>query len=323
MKFKYLGLIVSSAGILLAAGPLPATAQPWPNQTVKIVTPFPPGSGGDVTVRPYADRLAKGWRQPVIVENRPGADGILAVSAVTGSSDGHTLLYTNGGPLTSNLISHAGKLPYDPVRDLVPISMGAEAFVAIGVPASLGVSSLAELVEFARARPGQLNWGATPGTLDYLIPAFLKQERIDLVRVRYRDVASAMQDLSQGRLHLYVAAVATQLPMVQAGSVRLLAVTNGERAPGLDHVPTVKQAGFAGLRFDAFLGFFGPRSVPDQLRVRISADIRAVAQEEHFASRFSAISMKVRASTPEELERVVADERATLSRITAAEGSAQ
>lgn len=319
MKIMDLALLVSSAAILVAAGPLPATAQPWPSQTVKIVTPFPPGSGGDVTVRPYADSLAKRWRQPVIVENRSGADGILAVSAVTGSSDGHTLLYINGGPLTSNLILHAGNLPYDPARDVVPISMGAEAFVAIGVPSSLAVNSLAELVEFARTRPGQLNWGATPGTLDYLIPAFLKQERIDLERVRYRDVASAMQDLSQGRLHLYVAAVATQLPMVQAGKIKLLAITNGERAPGLDHVPTVEQAGFPGLRFDAFLGFFGPRSVPDQLRARISADIRAAAQDERLAQRFSAISMKVRASTPEELERIVADERATLKRITAPE----
>ena len=102
----------------------PAVAQSWPTHTVKIITPFPPGSGGDITLRPFAEKLARHWRKPVIVDNRPGADGIIAVMAVLNSSDGHTLLYTNGGPLTSNQVSHAGSLPYDP-RDLLPISAGA------------------------------------------------------------------------------------------------------------------------------------------------------------------------------------------------------
>jgi len=94
---------------MVAAGIAPALAESWPTQTVKIITPFPPGSGGDITARPFAERLSKRWGRPVIVENRPGADGIIAVSAVLNSTDGHTLLYTNGGPLTSNLLSHAGR----------------------------------------------------------------------------------------------------------------------------------------------------------------------------------------------------------------------
>src|SRR5437764_15352906 len=109
---------------IFVSGFSPASGQSWPTQTVKIITPFPPGSGGDITARPFAEKLAKRWGKPVIVENRPGADGILAVTAVLNSSDGHTLLYTNGGPLTSNLLSHAGSLPYDP-NDLLPISAGA------------------------------------------------------------------------------------------------------------------------------------------------------------------------------------------------------
>src|SRR6201986_4966948 len=110
--------------LALFAAPSPAQADVWPTQVVKIITPFPPGSGGDITARPLAEKLAKRWGKPVIVENRPGADGTLAVTAVFNSSDGHTLLYTNGGPLTSNLLSHAGSLPYNP-DDLRPVASAA------------------------------------------------------------------------------------------------------------------------------------------------------------------------------------------------------
>src|ERR1700754_2514834 len=132
----------------------PGHAQSWPTQTVKIITPFPPGSGGDITARPLAEKLAKRWGKPVIVENRPGADGIIAVTAALNSSDGHTLLYTNGGPLTSNLLSHAGNLSYNP-DDLLPVAGAAEVYVAIGVPASLAANTLADFVAQARAKSGQ------------------------------------------------------------------------------------------------------------------------------------------------------------------------
>src|SRR5262245_2282307 len=239
---------------IIFVGSFSAHAQSWPRQTVKIITPFPAGSGGDVTARPFADALAKRWGKPVVVDNRPGADGIVAVTAVLNATDGHTILYTNGGPLTSNQLSHS-KLPYDPVHDLLPISGGAEVFVGIGVPSALSIDSIATFVQLARARPGQLNWGATPGSLDYLVPGFFKKVGIELTRVPYRDVASAMQDLSQARLQFYVAGVATQLPMAQSGAVRIIAVTNRVRTPSLPEVATADEAGFPDLRYEAFLGF--------------------------------------------------------------------
>jgi tripartite-type tricarboxylate transporter receptor subunit TctC len=300
----------------------PANAQSWPTQTVKIITPFPPGSGGDVTARPFADRLAKRWGKPVIVENRPGADGIVAVTAVLKSSDEHTILYTNGGPLTSNQVSHGSKLPYDPIGDLVPISAGAEVFVGVGVPATLSIRSIAELVRLGQSRPGQLNWGATPGSLDYLIPAFFKKVGIDLTRVPYRDVALAMQDLSQARLHLYVAGIATQLPMAQTGTIKIIAVTNKVRAPSLPDVATADEAGFPALRYEAFLGFFGPRNMSAALRDRISADIREIGSEEGLSKRFNAIGMTVRVTTPAELQGIVADERAALAGIAGTSSTA-
>jgi len=291
--------------------------QTWPTQVVKIITPFPPGSGGDITARPFAEKLAKRWGKPVIVENRPGADGIIAVTAVLNSSDGHTLLYTNGGPLTSNLLSHAGNLPYNS-DDLLPVAAAAAAYVAIGVPASLATNSLPEFVAQARLKEGQFNWSGTPGSLDYLVPGFLKRAGIDIPRVPYREVSLAMQDLSQDRLQLYVAALATQLPMAQSGKIKIIALTNSQRSPSLPDVPTAREAGFPELEYEAFLGFFAPRGMPAALRERISADLRAIGAEEDLASRFDAIGMRVRVTSPAELQKIVADERAALARYTQA-----
>jgi len=302
--------------LALSIGVAPGHAQSWPTQLVKIITQFPPGSGGDITARPFAEKLAKRWGKPVIVENRPGADGILAVTAVLNSSDGHTLIYTNGGPLTSNLLSHAGSLPYNP-DDLRPIAAAAEVYVAIGVPASLATDSLSEFVVQARLKQGQFNWSGTPGSLDYLVPGFFKRAGIDLPRVPYREVSLAMQDLSHNRLQFYVSALATQLPMAQTGKIKIVAVTSGQRSPSLPDVPTATEAGFADLTYEAFLGFFAPRSMPAALRDRISADLQAVSADEDLATRFEPIGMRVHVTSPAELERLLADERATLARLTA------
>ena len=310
-------LHIAFAFLALASGRTAALAENWPVQPVKIVTPFPPGSGGDVTGRHFANALAKRWGKPVVVENRPGADGIIAVNALLASSDAHTLLYTNGGPLTSNLISHTGKLPYDADRDLLPISGGAEVFVAIGVPAALPAKSLGDFVKLARARPGQLNWAGTSGSLDYLVPGFFRELGLDIVQVRYRDIASAMQDLSQSRLHFYAAAVATQLPMVQAGSVKIVAVTNKDRSPAVPSVPTVDEGGFSELRYEAFLGFFAPRGMTPVVQEKISEDVRAVGANPELTEKFNAVGMKVRVTTPNELAMIVGDERAALRKMTA------
>ena len=225
-------------------------------------------------------------------QNRPGADGIIAVTAALNSSDGHTLLYANGGPVTSNLLSHAGSLPYNP-DDLLPIAAAAEVYVAIGVPASLAINSLSDFVAQARSKQGQFNWSGTAGSLDYLVPGFLKRADIDLTRVPYREVSLAMQDLSQNRLQLYVAALATQLPMAQSGKIKIVAVTSSQRSPSLPDVPTASEAGFADLAYEAFLGFFAPRGMSASLRERISADLQAVAADET-SLRFNPIGMRVR-----------------------------
>jgi tripartite-type tricarboxylate transporter receptor subunit TctC len=202
--------------------------------------------------------------------------------------------------------------------DLLPVAGAAEVYVAIGVPTSLATNSLSDFVAQARSKKGQFNWSGTPGSLDYLVPGFLRRADLVLTRVPYREVGLAMQDLAENRLQLYVAALATQLPMAQTGKIKIIAVTGSQRSPSLPDVPTAREAGFADLGYEAFLGFFAPRGMPASLRERISTDLQAVGADEDLVTRFNPIGMRVRVTSPAGLEKIVADERAALARLTQA-----
>lgn len=299
---------------LLGIADSSAHADAWPQHNVRIITPFPSGTGGDIAARLFAEKLAARWGKPVIIENKPGADGILAVGAFVGANDDHTLLFTNGGPFTSNPFSH-DKLPYDAARDAVPISSASEAVISLAVPASLEIGSLTDFVKFAAAQPGKLNWGATPGALDYIVPGFLEAAGLRMTHVAYRGIAPALQDLAEGRIQLYVSALATQLPLIQSGKARVLAVTNRERSVLVPNVPTTAEAGFPNLTFDAFLGFFGPQSMSAELRERISADVRAVGTDPAVVAPLAAVGLIARTNTPTELSAIVERERAAVAAV--------
>ena len=306
-----------------ATAPSPSQAESWPERSVKIITSFPAGTGGDLSARFYAERLALRWGKPVIIENKPGADGILAVTAVIGMRDNHTLLYTNGGPVTTNAFNH-DNLPYDPMRDLIPISSGADVSIAVTIPAPLKIDSLADFVAFARAQPGKLNWGATPGALDYIVPSFLKRAGLDLTRVSYREIAPALQDLAEARIHLYVSALASQLGMVGSGNIKVIAITNRERSPLVAQAQTTAEAGFPDLSLEGFLGFFGPQGMSKDLTDHIGVDIRAVGADPAMSARLASGGLIARTNTAAEFGEIIEHERAKVAAIAgAADGKAK
>ena len=314
-------ILVMNVAIALFSVATPPTAQAddWPLRVVRIITSFPVGTGADVSARLYAERLASRWGKSVIVENRPGADGIIAVTAFIGARDEHTLLYINGGPVTTNPFTHH-TLPYDPAGDLVPISSGANVFVGISTPASLPVSTLAEFIKFARLQQGKLNWGATSGAFDYLIPGFLKSAGLDLAHVPYREIGPAMQDLAEARLHLYASALATQIALVRSGKVKVLAITNRERAPLVPDIPTVAESGFADLAFEGFLGFFGPRGMRSELRDQIGADIGSAGADPAIGAKLASSGLIVRTNTAAELSEIIKRERAKIGELARVAG---
>ena len=239
----------------LALGAQPSTTQTWPHRTVKFIVTLGPGSGVDIGTRLLADRLSKRWAQPVVVENRPGGDGIVAISTFVGADDDHVLLAAPSGSFTAHPFIYK-TLPYRPA-DLVPIARVSNTIVVVAVPASFEVKSLADLVAMARAQPGKLNWSGATGTNEFLFAAFLKNADLSMSKVPYRNPVEAINDLATGRIQVDATAFAIARPQLQAGKVKLLAVTNTARAAMVPEVSTVTEAGYPDLAFDGLVGFFG------------------------------------------------------------------
>ena len=216
-----LGPIVAAFALTLSA--LPSAAQNWPTRAVKLILPLGPGSGVDISARLIADKLSAKWGQPVVIENRPGGDGIVAISAFAGAKDDHVLLMSPTSSFTAHPYLH-DKLPYDP-RDLAPIARISNTIVAVVVPASSDIKTVKDLVETARANPGKLNWATITGMFDFVFAGFQKKMGIDIAKVPYRDTVQAINDLAEGRIQVMMAAIAIARPRVQGGAIRMIAVT--------------------------------------------------------------------------------------------------
>ncbi len=303
-------LLRIGAAVLLSALTLsvtPSFAQQWPQRQVRFILPLGPGSGADISARLFADRFAKRWGHPVVVENRPGADGIVAINAFIAAADDHTLLF---GP-SSSFVGHPylhDKMPYNR-RDLSPLARISNTLVSVAVPPSLGVGSIKDLLAMARAQPGKLNWATITGVTDIIVAGYLKSAGIDMAKVPYRDTVQALNDLAEARIHFYVAALAIVRPQVQAGRIKLLAITNRERAPDAPDLPTVSEAGVPELSFDGLVGLYGPRDMRDDVRARIAAEVKAVAEDPEIKTRLTATGQLVRPGTAAEFAASI-DEQA-------------
>jgi tripartite-type tricarboxylate transporter receptor subunit TctC len=319
MRFIPRAVLAFALGALAAFAASPAFAQSWPRTTVRLILPLGPGSATDVTARLYAERLAARWGQPVVVENRPGPDGLVAVAAFVAARDEHTLLFSIGGPVTINPASRE-TLAYDPDRDLVPIAPASDSFLAIAASASLGVTAIDDLIARSKAEPGKLSWAATPGLPQFIFAGFTKSAGLDMVQVSYRDFSPALQDLAEGRIQVAATGLLPLLPLAQAGRVKLLAVTNHERSPAAPALATAQEIGHPELTADGFQGFFGWRDMPDALRERIAADVRAVAADPALVAKLAALGQAVRTGTPADFAAMIAQQRAKIAAIAQAIG---
>ena len=308
---RALAVIILGALALSAA---PSSAEPWPQRTVRFIVPLPPGTSTDLVARLFADRLSERWRQPVVVENRQGADGIPAVTGFVSARDNHSLLFSFAGIITINPLTY-DKLPYDPVRDLVPVAWVADNFIGIAVPETLKVNSLDDFVKLARSQPGKLNWAASPGVPHYVFAALQNSAGIEMMQVSYRDFRPALQDLGEGRIQAVATGVALLVPQMQAGKVKLLMVNNRQRSPQAPEVPTATEAGYPELTFEGAVGLYGWRDMPTGLKERIAADVRAVATDPTTAARVANMGSALRVGTSTEFEAVIEEQRAKIAAI--------
>jgi tripartite-type tricarboxylate transporter receptor subunit TctC len=303
-------IVLAVLAALLASGP--SAAEPWPQRPVRLILPLPPGGATDLAARLFAERLTERWRQPVIVENRQGADGIPGITTFLAARDRHTLLFSFAGPITINPLIHE-KLPYDPQRDLVPIGPAAENFFAIAVSPVLNAGSMPELLAEARAVPGKLNWAATPGLPHYIVLALQASAALEMTEIGYRDFGPAFQDLAAGRIHLMATGLALLLPHVNAGAARLLLVTSRSRSPLFPAVPTAIEAGYPELAFEGVVGFYGWRGIEPGLKERIASDIRSVGADPAIAARLERLGTIVRTGTPAEFAAAIEEQRVKIA----------
>jgi tripartite-type tricarboxylate transporter receptor subunit TctC len=285
----------------------------YPTRPVRFIVPFGPASGTDIAARLFADRLAARWGKPVLVENRPGGDGLVAITAFTGAGDDHTLLFAPVGTFAVHPYEHA-KLPYDAARDLLPIASISTIVLAVSASESLKIGSLGELVSLVRAQPGKLNAAAANGNANFLLFGFLKSSGLQVAKVPYRDILQAPNDLAEGRIDLLMTSLAVVQPQMQAGRIKVLAVTGRTRAPSAPEVPTAVEAGYPALELESLVGVFGPRGMPVELREYVADGLRsAAAADPVISTRLAATGQIVAVRGPDEFAAGIAALRAKLA----------
>src|SRR3954464_1943421 len=302
------------SALLLAAAAscsLCGSADAWPDRAVHLILPVPAGSAADFTARLFAERLARRWAQPVVVENRPGADGIIGVASFVNLHDDHTLLFAISAVATVHAVQNE-TLPYDPIEDLVPIAPVSEIVLAIAASEKSGIRSLEDLVRSARAARGKLNWASAPGLPPLIFGAFIKGLGLEMASIFYRDLAPAIQDLAEGRLDIYVHALSVLMPQAESGRVRILAVASQQRAAAMPGVPSVIELGFPDLSMQGLCGFFGSRGMAAAIRERVAEDVMVIANEPDIQERLAVIGQAARPGTTAEFAAFLADNRKRL-----------
>jgi tripartite-type tricarboxylate transporter receptor subunit TctC len=312
------GLVASLALPPTGWAQAPAPAQSWPQRPVRFIVPLGPGSGVDIGARLVADRLTARWGKPVVIENRPGADGLVAIQTFVNAADDHTLLFTPTGSFTVHPLQYQ-KLPYVP-EDLVPIGRVSNTILAIGVPTSMGIGTLAEFTKKARAENGKFNAAVVSGITEFTFDYFVKTAGLTMAKVPYRDIVQAATDLAESRLQVMMSSYAILQPRVQAGSVKVLAVNGHQRASILPEVPTANESGFPALEVEGLVGLFGPRTISKELRQRIGADVVAVASDPMIAERLISSAQVPNPGGPAEFADAIDRQRAQIATIAQALG---
>jgi tripartite-type tricarboxylate transporter receptor subunit TctC len=314
LQLRALTALIFGAFVVLA-GPIKApAAADWPTRPVRLILTLGAGSGTDIEARLLAERLTQRWGQPVIVDNRPGGDGLVAINAFVSAHDDHVLLCAPSSSFTAHPFLH-DNLPYKP-SDLVPITRISNTLISISVPSGMNVASLGDLVALARAQPGKLDWAGVTGAHEFVFGGWLKRAGLNMVEVPYRNPVDAANDLAENRVQVYSSALAIVRPQLEAGRIKLLAMANTVRAPSQPNVPTVAEAGYPELALDGLVGLFGPSGMPLELRQRITADIRAVA-DATVADRLSVTGQIMNIGGPEEFGRSIDEQRAKVAAFAA------
>jgi tripartite-type tricarboxylate transporter receptor subunit TctC len=297
--------------LLAAAGS--AFGQGWPAKPVRMIVPYPPGGGAEAAARFLANHLTQALGQSFVIDNRPGGNTVIgAEAAAKAPADGYTLFFTGGSTMSLQPLVFPGKLPFDPLGDFAPVSMVSHFPFFLLVPASLQVSTLAELVAYVKARPGQLSYASNgSGLISHLGMEMLKQATgMDLLHVPYKGFAPALPDLLSGRVGVMMADLAPVGQQLRAGSLRVLAATSAQRSGFLPEVPTIAELGNPGYEIDVWFGLFAPAKTPSDIVGRLNAEAVKYLSSPAAKETYGKVGHEPLFSTPDAVRaRIVAEQK--------------
>jgi tripartite-type tricarboxylate transporter receptor subunit TctC len=291
-------------GLALVGGQAPA--QNFPDRPIKLIVPFPPGGPTDYVARIVGQHLSANLGQ-VVIDNRPGAGGTIATKSVAAAdADGYTLLYGSSATLAIAPALYRN-VDYDPVRSFAPIALVSQVPFVLGVAAPVPAHTLAELIAYAKANPGKLNFGATMGTPPHLVGELFKVTTgIDIFYVPYKGAAQAMTDLLAGQMHMTIEGITTLLPHIQSGKVRALATMSPQRIPALPDVPTMSESGYGGFPPASWTGVLAPAGTPAPIVVKLNTAINQGLASPDTRAMFAKFSAEAKIGSPQDFADFIA-----------------
>ena len=315
----------AALGLALAAAfsSTAVLAQAWPAKPIKLIVPFPAGGGTDIIGREVAQKLATNTGWTVVIDNKPGSGGNLGLDAAAKSpADGYTFVLGQTSNLAINPTLYS-KLPYDPIKDLSPVSMVASAPLVIVVAADSPLKTLADVVAAAKAKPLSLNYATSGnGTVAHLATElFQRTANVQLTHVPYKGAAQGATDLIGGQVQLYVSSVPTLIGHIKNGKMRAIAVTSAKRADDLPQVPTIAESGYKGFEAVTWFGIVGPAKLPKEVVTRVNAEINQALQSPDLLKKLSDQGADVAGSTPEQFATVIRDDIARWGKVVKESGA--
>jgi tripartite-type tricarboxylate transporter receptor subunit TctC len=313
-------LLLGAPGALAQKG---APAAEYPNRPIRIVVPFTPGGQPDIFTRLIVPGLVESLKQQVIVDNRPGAGGTMGSRIVAEAvPDGYTLLSVSSGHTIGPFVY---KLPYDTLKDFAGVTRTYSAPFLLVAPMSLGVRSVKDLIELAKARPGQLNFAsAGTGSGTHFAGEMLKHSAgIDVVHVPYRGIPESLTDITAGRVHFFMAPIGSSAQLVRDGRIRGLGVSSTKRVSALADIPTIAESGLPGFEWDAWGSLFMPARTPRAIVNRWSQEVRRAASAPDIQKRLHAVGMEAAPTAPEELDSLVKQQMAIVAKLARTAGLKQ
>lgn len=302
-------LMLKAACAALALSATFAAAADYPNKTIKWVVPFPPGGAMDVMARTLGEKLSQSMKQPVVIENRAGAGGVIGSGTVAKSEpDGHTMMIVSIGHAVNP--SLYPKLPYDPVRDFEPVSLVGIVPNILVINPSLKANSVKELAALAKAEPGKLSYASagTGTTVHLAAELFASMANVDIMHVPYKGSSPAVTDLLGGQVNMMFDSVSSAKPFIESGKLKALAVTTPKRSSVFPNVPTMAEAGLTGYELSGWYAVFVPARTPKAAVQRLNTELLNALKQPDVRERFASIGAEVVGSSPEELGKYLKSE---------------